>query len=572
MMETKSTGIERNGSVRKTDQDFEDLSSWILHSANQTVPRIDFLGEAARVFIDFSGCDMIRLRLRDEDTYSQFEARRDPEGEIRFETVPASVHDPWLEKLCARLLEGRFDSSSTCMTNKGSYWTGDGDRSGKADSETPAHPPALPSGAGGEYRSFALIPLSIGDETMGLLLLKSRRYDFFTESDVERYEAVAQNLGVALVHQRAQAALRERVKELTCLYGIARVIERPGLSFQQRLQGIVAHIPPAWQFPEITCGRITLDGTTYSTPGLGEGRQKQTADIVIGGETRGSVEVVYAEEKPDLDEGPFLKEERSLVDSIAREVGLFIERRQAEEDREKLQEQLRHADRLATIGQLAAGVAHELNEPLGNILGFAQLAAKHPGLSDPVGQDIDKIVKASLHAREVIRKLMVFARQAPPKVTQVNLGQLVEDGLYFLESRCATAGIELIRSLSTDLREIVADPSQLHQALVNLVVNAIQAMPRGGRLTVRTDRGDGAVLLSVEDTGIGMSEAVRKQIFIPFFTTKDVNQGTGLGLSVVHGIVTAHGGRIQVESEIGKGSRFEIRLPLPDSGKEEERG
>ena len=164
--------------------------------------------------------------------------------------------------------------------------------------------------------------------------------------------------------------------------------------------------------------------------------------------------------------------------------------------------------------------------------------------------------------------------QTPWDTGRVNphLRQLVEDGLYFLESRCATAGIELIRSLSTDLREIVADPSQLHQALVNLVVNAIQAMPRGGRLTVRTDRGDGAVLLSVEDTGIGMSEAVRKQIFIPFFTTKDVNQGTGLGLSVVHGIVTAHGGRIQVESEIGKGSRFEIRLPLPDSGKEEERG
>jgi len=139
---------------------------------------------------------------------------------------------------------------------------------------------------------------------------------------------------------------------------------------------------------------------------------------------------------------------------------------------------------------------------------------------------------------------------------------LVEEGLHFLESRCDKEGIERVCSFSPDLPEITADPAQLTQVLVNLIVNAIQAMPEGGRLTVRTLAGEGHISLIVEDTGIGMSEVVMKKIFIPFFTTKDINQGTGLGLAVVHGIVTSHGGSIKVDSKVGRGTRFEVKLPL----------
>jgi len=328
------------------------------------------------------------------------------------------------------------------------------------------------------------------------------------------------------------------------------------------MKGIVKLLPPAWLYPETASARIILDNRDYSTPGFQDGRQKQTAEIVVNGERRGVVEVVYAEEKPELDEGPFLREERNLIDTVAREVAIILERRRAEEDRSKLQDQLRHADRLATIGQLASGVAHELNEPLGNILGFAQLAKKCPGLPKQAEQDIEKAVIASLHAREVVKKLMLFARRMPPKKTQVNLNQLVEEGLYFLESRCTKEGIELVRLLSSDLPEITADPGQLTQVLVNLIVNAIQAMPEGGRLTVQTLTGKGYISLIVEDTGVGMSEEVKKNIFIPFFTTKEVDLGTGLGLSVVHGIVTSHGGSIKVDSKLGRGTQFEVKLPL----------
>jgi signal transduction histidine kinase len=334
------------------------------------------------------------------------------------------------------------------------------------------------------------------------------------------------------------------------------------MSLGETLQGIVGLLPPAWQYPEIACARIILDAQAYTTPGFKDGPHSQAADILVSGTRRGVVEVLYRRDGPEFAGGPFLKEEQTLMDTVAREVALIVERREAEDYKSRLQDQLRHADRLATIGQLAAGVAHELNEPLGNILGFAQLARKDPRLPKRPAKDLEKIVSASLYAREVIHKLLIFARQMPPVKTKVNLNQVVEEGLYFLESRCAKAGIELLRALEPRLPEISADPSQLNQVLVNLMVNAIQAMPQGGRLTIQTLAGPDHVSLIVTDTGIGMTEEVREKIFTPFFTTKDVDQGTGLGLAVVDGIVTSHSGSIRVESRPGEGARFEIQLPL----------
>jgi signal transduction histidine kinase len=400
--------------------------------------------------------------------------------------------------------------------------------------------------------------------------LKSASQDFFTKKDAQFYESIVQTLGIALIHRRAQVELRERIKELTCLYGIAKLVEQADISLKEILQGIVELLPSAWLYPEIASARIILDGRSYTTSHFREGVQRQLTEINVDGEERGAVEVAYSIEKPELDEGPFLKEERNLIDTVAREVALIIERKKTEEDKERLQEQLRHADRLATIGQLSAGVAHELNEPIGGILGFAQLIQKNSELPEQVKQDLEKIMKASLHAREVVKKLMLFARQVPPQKTPVNLNQVVEESLYFLESRCAKEGIKVVRLLSSNLPEVTADPAQMTQVLVNIAVNAIQAMPNGGKLTIQTKSSDKFVSLIVKDTGVGMGEDVMKQMFLPFFTTKDIGKGTGLGLSVVHGIVTSHGGSIKVDSKVGQGTTFEIQLPIieQNGGKE----
>jgi two-component system NtrC family sensor kinase len=525
------------------------------------------------MLVQFSGCDVVRLVLIDSGRRYRCELSRHRSQSFRFEDTPpvssqnsgfmwSSGKNSALEKLCVDIVDKRFDPSLPWFTENGSLWTGEVTNHSLQGLQPADSSSGLGINVSKDSHSLALIAVEAGLERIGLLELESAIPGFFVKRQIEFYEPVAQTLGIALTHRRLQVALRERIKELTCLYGIAKLVSQPEISLEEVLQKTVGLIPPGWLYPDDCCARIVLDEHVYTTSGFRKPAHSMEADIVVDGDKRGFVEVGYIWEKPQLDEGPFLSEERSLIDAIAREISIIVEQKQDEDEKLKLQEQLRHADRLATIGQLGAGLAHELNEPLANILGFAQLIAKDEGLTEQTRQDIKKIISAALHTREVIGRLLVFARETTPEKTQVNLNSLVEDGLHFLRSRCTKAGIELVCNLSKRLPEIIADRSQLLQVLTNLVVNSVQAMPKGGQLTISTSINDNHVLLTVEDTGIGMSDEVIKKIFNPFFTTKDVDEGTGLGLSVVHGIVTSHGGTIEVESEIGRGAKFTIRLPV----------
>lgn len=372
-------------------------------------------------------------------------------------------------------------------------------------------------------------------------------------------------MGNSGIPQSEKAALRERIKELTCLYDIAKIAGRPGMSLDAVLKDIVKILPLALQYPRAACARLIFDGTAYTSRRFSEPCRMQFADIVISHQPRGRIEIGYGEPLPDSEDKLFLPEEQSLINEVAHQVALIIECKQAEEDRLRLCDQLRHADRLATIGMLSAGIAHELNEPLGNILGFAQLAMKCPRLPEAAKRDIEKIEKASLHARQIIQKLLVFTGQVPAEKKPVNLNEVVEDGLYFLYARCAKEGIELVCDCCPTLPVVLADPVQLNQVLVNLVVNALQAVSGPGKITVRTEAAGRSVRLIVQDTGPGMPPEVLDKIFVPFFTTKDIGQGTGLGLPVVHGIITAHGGTIHVESCVGRGTCFEIHLPAQNA-------
>ena len=538
-------------SLLKSDfESIRNLSNQIMHLALSGLLRIDFLNEASAILMEFTGSDSVVMWLKERGKFYRSELLRSQKDPFSYEIlniekdkqeriIPKLKRDTWLER-----------QSRDVFLGHNSFWTGDAEKE-STNTET-------------NYRSIVLVPIPVEGENIGLLNLKKKARDFFKQKDVEFYEGMAQTLGIALGYRRAQVELRERVKELMCLYGIAKIVEQGSLPLEEILQGIVRLLPPAWLYPEIASAKIILDDLTYTTHEFQEGVHRQAADILVGGTQRGTVEVTYSEEKPELDEGPFLKEERNLIDAVSREISLIIERTQSDEDKEKLQEQLRHADRLATIGQLSAGVAHELNEPISSILGFAQLLQKDTRQSSQAKKDIAKIMRASLHAREVIKKLMLFARQMPPQKTQVNLNKIIDESLYFLESRCAKEGIKVVRELSPELPDVTADQAQMTQVLVNTVVNAIQAMPDGGQLTVRTKTSDNAVLLLVEDTGVGMEENIQRQIFQPFFTTKDVGQGTGLGMAVVYGIVTSHGGTIHVDSTVGLGSKIEILLPFAE--------
>lgn len=357
--------------------------------------------------------------------------------------------------------------------------------------------------------------------------------------------------------------LAERLKELSCLYEIAAAFVEHRASLQACFERIVAILPAACRFAERAEASLQLDGTRRQTPGFPAASHHLRSTLIVAGRGRGEVALAYqGGDLPPADEGPFLAEERSLLDTVARQIGLFVESVEAEQRRTTAETQLRHADRLASIGQLAAGVAHELNEPLANILGFAQLALKAEELPGQVRSDLDRIVQASLHGREIIRKLLVFARQKPAAKQRVNLNAIVEEAMFLLEAGCENPGVRFTRDLASRLPDLEADPVQLRQVVTNLVINAMHAIADRGEIIVRTRHEPGAVLLAVEDTGEGMAPEVARHAFEPFFTTKDVGRGTGLGLSVVQGIVLGHGGAIEVDTRPGAGARFTIRLPI----------
>jgi signal transduction histidine kinase len=543
----------------------------ILQQASLGTSRIEFLRSASRLLLELSDCDALELRTFGDVAY-RWRSNRRPTESFSFDLSesdvdygePDSRDDrdwPDLVQPARNALSGQIDPSAPCFTEHGSFWTGDLAKTLAAHSCGSGECLGLTTG----ITSLALIPFVISDRDTGLLRMESGRRDVFVQDAMEFYECVAQTLGIGIASRRAQAALNERVKEFTCLYGIARTTRQLDRSVQGVLEEIAALLPPAWQYPDVAASRILFDGKEYGTTDFKAVRFRQSARIVVHGERRGTVDVGYVDEKPEFAEGPFLKEEDDLLGAVAREISLFIEQSEAARQSGRLEEQLRHADRLATIGQLAAGVAHEINEPLGGILGCAQLARKAPDLAKETAADLDDIITASLHAREVVKNLMLFARQTPSKKTRADLNRVVEQSMSFIEARCAKEGVDLVRDLAPDLPQPLADLSQLQQVLVNLVVNALQAMPDGGTLTVATHGDDRSVALVVEDTGVGMSEETKERIFDPFFTTKDVGKGTGLGLSVVDGIVTAHGGSIKCESRIGGGTRFEIQLPRSGS-------
>lgn len=357
--------------------------------------------------------------------------------------------------------------------------------------------------------------------------------------------------------------LRERVKELKCLYALSRIAWEEEIDMEAIFSKALSIIPQAMQFPEFAEARIEVEKVAHETQGFSKTRTTISSPLMAGMKKYGTIKIGYRPaRKSSKLKLSFLAEEKKLIKMVARELSLYIKRASIEADKQKLQLQLRHAERLTFVGELSAGIAHELNEPLGRILGFAQLIKKEGLTGDQQNNDIDRIIKASLYAREIIKKLMLFSRQMPPRSIAVDINERIENILSFIEMRYQGRQIKIIPRLEPRLPRIIADPVQISQVIVNLITNAIYAMEKGGPLTISTYQKEDKVRMVIKDTGHGMTPEVQKKIFEPFFTTKPLGQGTGLGLSVVLGIVLDHQGKIKVRSTPGKGTTFEVLFPL----------
>jgi two-component system NtrC family sensor kinase len=228
-----------------------------------------------------------------------------------------------------------------------------------------------------------------------------------------------------------------------------------------------------------------------------------------------------------------------------------------------VQTQMAQSEKLASLGRLAAGVAHEINNPLGGILTFSMLALEDCDDDHPLKQSLEVIVKQTLRCRETVKGLLDFARQssATPSITEVN--SVVDKTLLLLENQTIFQNIRTVRNFSPDLPHVLIDAGQLQQVVINIVINAVDAMEENGVLTIETSQAakNKEILIRISDTGKGIPEDILPLIFEPFFTTKKVGKGTGLGLAIVHGIVTRAGGKIEVANS-SKGVTFTIRLPI----------
>ncbi len=227
------------------------------------------------------------------------------------------------------------------------------------------------------------------------------------------------------------------------------------------------------------------------------------------------------------------------------------------------QEALIQSEKMAAFGQIGAGIAHEVKNPLAGILGYAQLAMRKIGDDDPLRQKLEVIERETRRCTEIIGNLMKFARQETSAKHEVDLSKVVADALEIVDHQLTVNGIEIETHLDPALPRVMANANQLQQVVMNFAINAQQAMAEGdGRLIVTTAAADsGEVVLTIRDTGPGIPADIRDKIFEPFFTTKPAGKGTGLGLSVTYGIIKDHEGQIQVASEPGEGTAFEVILP-----------
>ncbi|HUT21042.1 MAG TPA: GAF domain-containing protein [Anaerolineae bacterium] len=420
---------------------------------------------------------------------------------------------------------------------------------------------------GSDYvRCWLGVPLVVREETVGVLALNHGQPGFYTEEHAERAQAVASQAASAIENARLLATAREQAQQVQ---QIIRTVPEGIILLDANLR--IAVVNPA--------GRAYLEALNGARQGeilthLGE----HTLAELLSPPTVGMWHTMELAAPPSQ----FFELTAQPVGGEVERSGWVLVLRDVTEERQ-IEEQVRQQDRLAAIGQLAGGVAHDFNNVLTAIQGYSQLILDALAPDDPqdwpsgpqLRADMGDVVRAAERAARLTRQLLAFSRRQIMQPRILDLNGVIAEFERMLR-RLIGEDIELVTLLAPDLGRVEADPGQIEQVIMNLAVNARDAMPNGGRLTVETAdvELDGVyarehvevapgsyVMLGVSDTGVGMAEEVKAHAFEPFFTTKEKDKGTGLGLSVVYGIVKQSGGHIAIDSELGTGTTVKVYLP-----------
>ena len=367
--------------------------------------------------------------------------------------------------------------------------------------------------------------------------------------------------------------LSERVKELNCLYSISRLVETRHSAVDEVLQGVVDLIPPAWQYPEVTCARIKLENRQYKTANFKETKWRQTEIIFINGERFGKLEVYYLAEKPASDEGPFLKEERNLIHVIAERTGHIIEQKKAETSMQVLYEQekklrQRLQAEIKWRADFTRNLIHELKTPLTSLVATSQLLMeeekdkKLSKLTRYVWEGASNLDNRIDELHDVIRGEIGKLKFEPKPL---NLSSLLKSILD--ETRALAQQYEMTISLTVpdSLPEVYADAVRVQQIMLNLLNNAFKYAAEGGSIDISATVKSAQVAIEVRDKGPGISYEEQEHLFEPGYQIEHPGSrtgGLGIGLALCKLLVELHGGKILVKSRTGKGASFFFTLPL----------
>jgi len=384
------------------------------------------------------------------------------------------------------------------------------------------------------------------------------------DNESSRLREIAHNLG-------------ERVKELNCLYGITRLVERGNPSLDTIMQGVVDLIPPAWQYPEVTCACIRLKDGRYKTAGFKTTRWKQMEDIIVNEAVAGTLEVYYLKDMPASDEGPFLKEERNLIHVVAERLGRIIEHRLAESRLESLyveEKQLRERVQAEMQRRIdfTRNLIHELKTPLTSLMATSQLLYE-----EETNRKLGKLARYvweganSLNTRidELHDVIKGEIGKLKLEVKPIDLADLLTSVVNETQALAGQHDVVLRLQIAGPLPPVRADAARVRQVVLNLLNNAFKYAAEGGRVDIRGTARRNFVKVEVRDQGPGIALSEQERLFEPGYQVAhhaEAVAGLGIGLALCKLLVELHGGKIWVKSQPGKGSSFFFTLPAEAGG------